>query len=178
MWKCSTNEGKSLCPCNPKITVLLGALILVVLVSIWLMAATTDFMSDRTTRPLDPTEKTLIGIPVATTDLSPAEHEAALAQERCPVTGTPLSEATEPAMINYNGREIYVYSKVCVPMFEANPERYLANLQGTCPVCGADLSTVMEPCKFTYQGQDIYFHSAECEKEFLANPDPYLKNLK
>ena len=176
MWKCSTKDGKS-CSCDPKITVLLGGLVLIVLFSVWLMADSNDLMDPNIASPLIECDHTLIGITTVTTHLSDADHKAALAQGKCPVMGTVFDENSKPIKLNYEGREVFVCCPACVAVFEANPDRYLANLQGTCPVSGVDLSTVENPVKITYEGRCIYVCDEKCEKDFLATPDKYLKNL-
>lgn len=176
MWKCSTKDGKSCC-CSPKITVLLGGLVLIALASAWLMAETRDSMDQAIASPMIESDKTLIGITTATSHLSEADHKAALAQGKCPVMGTVFDEKSKPIKLNYEGREVFVCCPACVAMFKANPDRYLANLQGTCPVSGVVLSTIEKPVKINYEGQSFYVRCAKCEKEFFASPDKFLKNL-
>ena len=177
MWKCSTKDGKS-CSCNPKITVLLGGLVLIVLFSVWLIAGTNDSMTQTIAPPLIESDQTLIGITTATTHLTEADHQAAIAQEKCPVMGTVFDENSKPIKINHEGREIFVCCSACVAMFDANPDRYLANLQGTCPVSGVDLVTVDKPVKVSYDGKCVYVRDEECKKAFLADPEKYKTDSK
>lgn len=176
MWKCSIKEGKS-CSCNPKVTVLLGGLVLVAIISACLIAETTDPMDQTIAPVMIESEQTLIGITTATSHLTEADHQAALAQGKCPVMGTVFDEKSKPIKLNHEGREVFVCCPACVAMFEGNPDRYLANLQGTCPVSGVDLETIENPVKINHEGKTFYVRCTKCEKDFFASPDKYLKNL-
>ena len=182
MWKCSILDGKfqgrpSPCSWQLKPILFFIAFTAVGFMATGLMAQTGTWSMDATFMSPDESEVCVTDATTTSVNLSAADYEAAEAQGTCPVLGMSLSGVETIAKICHNGREFYVCHPGCVPMFMANPDRYMANLQGTCPVCGAKLVDVDSPCKFTYRGQDVYVRDEPCKKMFLANPDKYLKNL-
>jgi YHS domain-containing protein len=179
MWKSSTQDAKSLHVAHQLIALFLGALALFVLFSVWLMAEPIN----RTTEPTPPqssaeTDTTWIGMTTSTEHLSAAERKAALAQGRCPVMGIMLIDTDTPVKINHDGQIFFVCCPACVPIFEGNPDRYLANLQGTCPVTGKNLINVEHPCKVMYHGRAVYVSCEKSKADFCANPDKYMENKK
>jgi YHS domain-containing protein len=61
----------------------------------------------------------------------PAEDQAAArAQRVCPVSGEALGSMGPPVKVEVEGREVFICCENCKAELEADPDKYLAKLEG------------------------------------------------
>lgn len=108
----------------------------------------------------------------------------------CPVSGERLGMMGEPIVRVYAGREIRFCCKQCPAKFEADPNRYLAEVDRkiirqqmpfypltTCPISGEPLGEDGEPINVVYANRLVRFCCKSCIKDFRADPMPVFARL-
>ena len=77
------------------------------------------------------------------------EQEGTIINDVCPVMGGKVNNDT-PYKVVYKGETIGFCCPACIEKFNADPEKYMADLQEKsiikCPECGAEID-VIEECK-------------------------------
>ena len=93
----------------------------------------------------------LVGLSAIAQEKSTAPAgEGKVINDKCPVTGEAISADT-PHKVEYQGQTIGFCCPECIPMFEANQEKYMEKITISkpftirCPKCGADIN-VKEEC--------------------------------
>lgn len=66
----------------------------------------------------------------AMASLGEADRAAALAQKICPVSNEPLGSMGAPIKLTVAGRDVFICCDGCRKELEANPDKYLAKLDG------------------------------------------------
>lgn len=61
-------------------------------------------------------------------ELSPEDRAVAEAQEVCAVAGEPLGSMGPPIKVEHEGKPVFLCCEGCKKAFEADPEKYIANL--------------------------------------------------
>ncbi len=130
----------------------------------------------------------------------PADHADSQAETRIgdayplptdPVTDASLLEVEEPVILLHEARELRFVDAASVEKFKADPEKYLAKVDGqiierqtpyypmtTCPVSGEKLGGEMgEPMDYVYGNRLIRFCCKGCKGDFLKDPSPTLEKL-
>ena len=108
-------------------------------------------------------------------------------QTLCPVMGGAINKEI---YTDYNGMRIYFCGAGCDGEFNADPEKYIAQMraqgvepeqlpqpkpQTLCPVMGGAINKEIYT---DYNGMRIYFCCGGCDGEFKADPEKYLKQMK
>lgn len=62
-------------------------------------------------------------------ELSPDDHDSAMAQHVCPVTGEMLGTMGVPVQVDVNGRSVWICCRGCKDKLLADSDKYLAKLQ-------------------------------------------------
>lgn len=60
--------------------------------------------------------------------LSPEDRAVADAQQICPLSKQPLGSMGTPVKVEYQGKPVFLCCEHCQESFEADPEKYIANL--------------------------------------------------
>ena len=109
----------------------------------------------------------------------------------CAVLGGPLGGMGDPVVYDHDGREIKFCCKGCVGKFEANPDKYLKEVDAkiieqqlehypmdTCLVKPDEsLTADGEPVDLVYQNRLVRFCCKGCVREFKKTPEKFLKRL-
>jgi len=110
--------------------------------------------------------------------------------DTCPVTGEKLGSMGAPVVYNYKGREIKFCCKSCPAKFEANPSKYIAEIDkkivakevnsyplDTCVVTGEKHGSMGKPVDYVYKNRLVRFCCKSCIAKFDADPAKYLKKI-
>lgn len=110
--------------------------------------------------------------------------------DTCPVSGEKLGSMGAPVIYNYKGREIKFCCKSCPAKFEANPAKYIAEIDkkiiakqtgsyplSTCVVTGEKLGAMGKPIDYVYKNRLVRFCCKSCIEKFNADPAKYLKKI-
>jgi len=109
----------------------------------------------------------------------------------CPVSGEELGAMGEPVIYDYHGREIRFCCPNCIAKFEANPAKYISEIDAqiieqqmpyypltTCMVTGDELGGEMgEAVDYVYNNRLIRFCCNGCIKDFNEDPAAWLNKL-
>ncbi|MCB1221390.1 MAG: hypothetical protein H7A35_00770 [Planctomycetales bacterium] len=108
----------------------------------------------------------------------------------CPVSGEELGSMGDPIHYNYQGRDIEFCCQSCVPKFEADPAKYIAEIDArmieqqmadypldSCPVTGDKLGAEGETVDIIFDNRLVRFCCADCVKDFKADPAKYLSKI-
>jgi YHS domain-containing protein len=109
----------------------------------------------------------------------------------CPVSGEDLGGMGDPVVYDYDGREIRFCCSGCIKKFEANPQKYIGEIDAkiiamekpyypltTCMVTGEKLGGEMgDPVDYVYNNRLIRFCCKGCIKDFNADPAKYMSKL-
>lgn len=108
----------------------------------------------------------------------------------CPVSGEKLGGMGDPVIYNYNGREIRFCCKNCVKKFEADPDKYIKQIDAaivkqekpyyplkTCVVSGEELGGMGEEVDFVYNNRLFETCCNNCPKKIAKDPAKYFKEL-
>jgi YHS domain-containing protein len=68
------------------------------------------------------------GVEEALAQLSPEDRAVAEEQKVCALSGEPLGTMGPPVKVEYKGRPVFLCCEHCQEGFEADPEKYIANL--------------------------------------------------
>jgi YHS domain-containing protein len=111
--------------------------------------------------------------------------------DTCPVTGEKLGSMGAPVVYNYKGREIKFCCKSCPAKFEADPAKYIAEIDkkiiakqvasyplDTCVVTGEKLGTMGKPVDYVYKNRLVRFCCKSCIAKFDTDPAKYLKKIE
>jgi YHS domain-containing protein len=110
--------------------------------------------------------------------------------DTCPVSGKELGSMGMPVVMMHEGREVRFCCKGCIPSFEKNAEKYLAQIDGeiverqlpyypmtTCPVSGEALGSMGEPVDYVYSNRLVRLCCQGCLRSLKKDPDKYLGKL-
>ncbi|MBI1390827.1 MAG: YHS domain-containing protein [bacterium] len=109
----------------------------------------------------------------------------------CPVSGETLGKMGEPAVLEYEGREIRFCCAGCVEKFKADPATYLSKIDqamiedqkpfyplGTCLISGEKLDGKMGPAvDVIYNNRLFRFCCPMCVAKFKQSPGTYWETL-
>ena len=108
----------------------------------------------------------------------------------CPVSGMVLGKMGPPIVMVHEGREVRFCSPACVKRFQAEPAKYLAQIDQkiieqqmarypmtTCPVSGEALGEMGEPANLVYNNRLVRFCCKMCPRTFKKSPAEYLAKL-
>lgn len=108
----------------------------------------------------------------------------------CPVSGEKLGGMGDPVIYNYNGREIRFCCHNCVKKFEANPDKYIKQIDAdivkqqkpyypldTCVVTGEKLGEDEPVVDFVYNNRLFELCCNDCPKKLVKDPAKYFKEL-
>lgn len=110
--------------------------------------------------------------------------------DTCPVTGAKLGEMGKPYVHEYKGREIRFCCKGCVKKFEADPEKYLKQMDEaiitkqkgnypleSCVVSGGKLEAG-KTYDYVYKNTLVRFCCKDCVEKFQKDPEKYMKQIE
>lgn len=111
--------------------------------------------------------------------------------ETCPVSGQKLGSMGDPVVKEYDGREVRFCCAGCVGKFEADKDKYFAEIDkkmierqlpyyplATCVVMGdEELGSMGEPVNRIYKNRLVRFCCKMCVKKFNENPQKFLEKL-
>lgn len=108
----------------------------------------------------------------------------------CPVTGKALDSMGDPVVKVYDGREVRFCCAGCPAKFEADQEKYTAQIDAaiadqqrefypldTCVVSGEPLTSMGEPVERVYNNRLVRFCCAGCVDKFEADSEAYLGKI-
>ncbi|MBI4557457.1 MAG: hypothetical protein HY706_07735 [Candidatus Hydrogenedentes bacterium] len=106
----------------------------------------------------------------------------------CPVSGEKLGSMGDPVVYSHEGREIRFCCKSCEPKFQAEPAKYLKDVDAamvqeqmpyyplaTCAVSGEALGE--KPTNYIYNNRLVRFCCSDCIEEFKKDPAKVLSKL-
>jgi YHS domain-containing protein len=110
--------------------------------------------------------------------------------DTCPVSGMGLGTMGAPVILVHEGREVRFCCKDCVAPFQAEPARYLAQVDQklierqlphyalkTCPVSDESLDAMGEPVNIVYDNRLVRFCCNMCVRKFRQAPAEYIAKL-
>jgi YHS domain-containing protein len=108
----------------------------------------------------------------------------------CPVTGAELGSMGEPVVKVYDGREFRFCCASCPPKAEADPDKYLKEINeaiaeqqlkhypvDSCLISGQGLESMDNPADYIYNNRLVRFCCAGCIDNFLEDPALHLGKL-
>ncbi|MBU4254807.1 MAG: YHS domain-containing protein [Acidobacteria bacterium] len=113
-----------------------------------------------------------------------AEPEKYLAQSGkntiCPVMGNEIKDFEKAPSVEYKGKTYYFCCAGCIESFNADPEKYIAELDKkvTCSVSGEEIRMGNAAGSMKHGGQTYYFCCADCKEKFTKDPEKYTSGKK
>jgi YHS domain-containing protein len=115
---------------------------------------------------------------------------AAYSLDTCPVTGEKLGSMGEPVVYNHNGREIKFCCAGCIEEFEANADKYIAEIDKqiiaqqlknypltTCVVTDEPLGSMGETIDYVWNNRLVRFCCEGCIDAFEEDPAPFIAKI-
>ncbi len=109
----------------------------------------------------------------------------------CVVSGEKLGEHGKPVVVTHEGREVLLCCGGCVKEFNADPAKYLKDLDAkiiakqkptyptdVCVVSGEKLGAMGEAVDVVVKNQLVRLCCNGCKKSLAKDPDKYLAKLK
>ena len=109
---------------------------------------------------------------------------------QCVVSGKKFDGTAKPVLVNYEGRQIYLFDAKCRTAFEADPKPYvkkydqaMINVQSkmypldTCIVTGTKFSAEKPPVDYLYNNRLVRFCCPSLIAKFKENPAKYMAAL-
>lgn len=110
--------------------------------------------------------------------------------DTCIVAGGKLGSMGEPINHMHEGRLVRFCCAMCTPTFEANPQKYLDELDekiiedqrddyplDTCAVSGQPLGSMGDPIEYVHNNRLVRLCCAMCEPAIEENPSEHMKKL-
>ena len=119
-----------------------------------------------------------------------AESAASYPLGICPISGRALSAGDESVAVEHGGRQVRFCSEGCRGAFEADPEKYLKEIDAkiveqqkpyypldTCPISGGQLGAMGGPIDYVHMNRLVRFCCEGCINSFLKDADKHLAEL-
>jgi YHS domain-containing protein len=119
-----------------------------------------------------------------------AIKSAAYPLDICPVTGEKLGSMGDPVVYDHEGREIKFCCAGCIEEFEANADKYIAEIDKkiiakqsksypltTCVVTDEPLGSMGDTIDLVYKNRLVRFCCEGCIDEFNSDPATYIGKI-